>query len=199
MSSTLFRDFLFLALMAFVVMVIWMLPFLNPVAVDDDVEPPGNLIAYITWPKGNYDVDLWVHGPGELNAVGYSNKGGVLWNLLRDDLGNSPDATPINFENSYTRGIVPGHYIINVHCYQCAPDGLPMLVHVELSIKVTDDKITPLASTVVELRHNKEELTAIRFNLTGDGKIVPGSMNHVFKSIRSVASITSDSDDGGPF
>ena len=185
MSRTLFRDFLFLAMFVFVIMVVWMLPFLNPVATDDDVEPPGNLIAYITWPEGATDVDLWVHGPGEPNPVGYSNKGGVLWNLLRDDLGMRPDATPINFENSYTRGILPGHYIINVHCYTCPV--VPVKVHVELTIKVTDDKIEPLASTVVELQRNKEELTAIRFDLTSDGKIVPGSMNHVYQSLRTWA------------
>ncbi|RVC14735.1 hypothetical protein EN884_16150, partial [Mesorhizobium sp. M7A.F.Ca.AU.001.01.1.1] len=50
-------------------------------------EPPGNMIVHAVWPQGDTDVDLWVDGPGELVPVGYSNKGGLLWNLLRDDLG----------------------------------------------------------------------------------------------------------------
>ena len=52
--------------MGFVVMIIWMFPFLNPPAQEDQADPPGNVIVHITWPIGNNDVDLWVMGPGEV-------------------------------------------------------------------------------------------------------------------------------------
>ena len=43
--------------------------------------------------------------------VGYSNKGGLFFNLLRDDLGKYKDNSPINYEVSYSRGISEG----NIH------------------------------------------------------------------------------------
>ena len=108
MNRTTFRDLLMIMLLGFVFMIIAMVPHLNPPATEDDAEPPGNVIAHITWPEGNTDVDMWVTGPGELVPVGYSNKGGLLWNLLRDDLGhNGTDATDLNFENAFSRWITP--------------------------------------------------------------------------------------------
>jgi hypothetical protein len=70
------------------------------------------------WPDAaDTDVDLWVQGPGDV-PVGYSNKGGRLFNLLRDDLGLQSDAAKINYESSFSRGIVEGEYVINVHLYK---------------------------------------------------------------------------------
>lgn len=155
----------------------------------DDVEksqkePPGNMAVSIVWPVGNTDVDLWVIGPGEKNAVGYSNKGGVLFNLLRDDLGAVPDATGINYENAYTRGIVPGDYTINVHCYRCP--SLPIDVDVEISLNTGDGKgMKQLVTTRVNLIHDGQEKTAISFKMTKEGDIVPDSMNAVFRPLRS--------------
>lgn len=185
-SGVLFRDALFLMLMGFVALVIFMLPHLNPPAADANAEPPGNLIVHITWPEGNTDVDLWVDGPGELVPVGYSNKGGVLWNLLRDDLGAYPDATSVNYENAYTRGIVPGEYTINVHCYRCPQ--VPIMVDAEISVSTdTTGKggTVQIASAHVELRSNDQERTALRFTLTADGTVVPGSFSTVFRPLRS--------------
>jgi hypothetical protein len=189
-NRTTFRDLLMIMLLGFVFMIIAMIPHLNPPASEDDTEPPGNVIAHITWPQGNTDVDMWVFGPGEIVPVGYSNKGGTLWNLLRDDLGDGVDATDINYENSYTRGIIPGEYFVNVHCYRCPI--LPVPVDVEVSVKRLGSNgvktpIEIIATTQVVLHQNGEELTAIRFKLDKDGKLVPGSMNHVFKELRAMA------------
>lgn len=188
MNRTTFRDLLMLMLLGFVFMIVAMVPHLNPPATEDNTEPPGNVIAHITWPEGNTDVDLWITGPGEVRPVGYSNKGGLLWNLLRDDLGTSPDATPLNYENAYTRGITPGEYVINVHCYRCPV--LPVPVDVEVSVKRDNGNgaKTPLkiiATTRATLHQNGEELTAIRFKLTKDGELVPNSVNHVFQQLRA--------------
>lgn len=180
-----FRDLTLLMVLGFVVMLIWVLPFVTPPAKDDAAEPPGNLLVHILWPPGDSDIDLWVSGPGETTPVGYANKGGSLWNLLRDDLGNSRDATPLNYENAYTRGIVPGEYVINVHCYRCPT--LPQKVDVEVSQKTDDsDKssMKVLVTTSLQLFTDGQERTAIRFRLDDRGNLVPGSLNSVFMPLR---------------
>lgn len=187
MNSTIFRDVLLLLLLGFMAMVVWMLPHINPPAKDAEAEPPGNVIAHITWPEGNNDVDMWVTGPEEMQPVGYSNKGGLLWNLLRDDLGNSPDATSLNYENAFTRGIVAGEYIVNVHCYRCPITPVP--VQVEVSVKTENgnkSSMKILATTSVTLGIEGEEQTALRFRLTPEGELVPGSLNHVFRPLRAM-------------
>ena len=176
-----------LMLLGFVFMIVAMIPHLNPPAQENRAEPPGNLIVSISWPDGDTDVDLWVYGPGEPKPVGYSNKSGVLWNLLRDDLGKGNDLSGVNYENAFTRGVVAGEYIVNVHCYRCLI--LPIPVIVEISIKQknaydTNAQIKRLVNTRVVLMSNKEELTAIRFRLDNKGNIVPNSMNHVFRRLR---------------
>lgn len=173
-------------LLGFVFMIVAMIPHLNPPATEDKAEPPGNVIAHIVWPEGNTDVDLWVTGPGEVRPVGYSNSGGLLWNLLRDDLGTSPDATSINYENAYTRGVTPGEYIINVHCFRCPV--FPVPVDVEVSLKndgVGKAGLRIIATTQVVLQSKGEEVTALRFKLTEKGELVPNSVNHVFRPLRS--------------
>lgn len=182
-----FQDMLFLMVMGFAAFTVWMIPHLNDPSQLDDAEPPGNVIAAITWPVGNIDVDLWVDGPGEAAPVGYSNRNGLLWNLLRDDLGDAPDATSLNYENAYTRGVLEGEYIINVHCYRCA-GYLPFDIEVEISIKPDGTGKTPmrvLAATVVRMEKDHDQQTAVRFKLTKDGKIKPGTLNHIFEQLRS--------------
>jgi hypothetical protein len=186
MHKIVYRDMLFLMLLGFVAMVVWMLPFMNPPAKDAAADPPGNLIVAITWPAGNTDVDLWVMGPQEVRPVGYSNKGGILFNLLRDDLGNMPDATPLNYENAFTRGIIAGEYFVNVHCFRCPV--LPVPVDVEISVNTGEpgkNSLKAIATTRVELTRNGDEKTALRFRLTAEGKLVPDSMNSVFRPLRS--------------
>jgi hypothetical protein len=190
-----FRDVLMVYLLGFVFIIWAMLAFLNPPSNEQFAEPPGNLAVYIEWDEGDIDVDLWVTGPGEPTPVGYSNKSGVLWNLLRDDLGLRPDMTPSNFENAYTRGLIPGEYIINVHCYKCQGENLPVHVSVEVSVKRDDTSgmmidgrkpkvIDILATTQLKMLYDKQEKTAIRFRLTEEGDIVPGSMNNVYRRIK---------------
>jgi hypothetical protein len=171
--------------LGFVAMVVWLLPHVNPPAQSTDAVPPGNVIVAIAWAEGNTDIDLWVAGPGEIVPVGYSNKGGVLFNLLRDDLGNLPDATPLNYENAYSRGVVPGEYVVNVHCYRCPV--VPQKVDVEVSINTGGNgkSVKPVATTALELRANGQEKTALRFRLDASGNIEPRSMNNIFRPLRA--------------
>lgn len=153
----------------------------------EGITPPGNVTVFITWPEGNTDIDLWVTGPGEPFPVGYSNKGGVLWNLLRDDLGTSPDLSGVNMESSYSRGAPAGEYIVNVHCYRCPV--LPQKVNVEVSsskaVAGAAKGTVLLAAASLELKANGQERTAIRFSLDGKGDLVPGSINSVFRELRA--------------
>ncbi len=187
-TGIVFRDFSMLMVLGFVAMVVWLLPHINPPADSSEAEPPGNLIVAVTWPEGDTDIDLWVTGPGELNPVGYSNKGGVLFNLLRDDLGDRPDATPLNYENAYSRGIVPGEYIVNLHCYRCPV--VPQKVHIEVSINNSKSRkgTKRVAGTSLELTANGQEKTALRFKLDGRGKVEPNSLNAVFRPLRAAKS-----------
>lgn len=180
---TLMGDTYLNMLVVFVMLVIIMLPFLNPPADTPGMPPPGNLIAAIAWRDGPIDVDLWVDGPRDTRPVSYRRKNGTIWNLLRDDRGI--DAGLINYENAFTRGLVAGEYTVNVHCYSCPP-GEPIEVEVEISVNnslnAVNNATLPILTTRVRLLP-KQEMTAARFMLTEDGKLVPGSVHNVFTSL----------------
>ena len=187
-TGTVFRDVIMLALAGFIAMVILILPHLNPrgEAAAENTQPPGNVIVEARWPDDlNSDVDLWVEAPGDI-PVGYSNKGGAVFNLLRDDLGNRVDATDINYEVSYARGIVPGEYTVNVHLYRNPADVLPIPVTVVTSVKKTPDaRARQLLASHIELIREGEELTVYRFRLTEDGDLVPGSVHSLQRHLRA--------------
>jgi len=191
-GGTVFRDVIMLALMGFVVIVVLLLPHINPSKEKEnvDINPPGNVIVEIQWPdNADTDVDLWVQGPGDV-PVGYSNKGGILFNLLRDDLGHSGDATKINYENSFSRGIVEGEYTVNVHLYRDVSKSLPIKVIVVVSVKSNpDDSAKQILTRTIELQHIGQEITVFRFELDEYGKLDVESVNDFHKSLRSGRSI----------
>jgi hypothetical protein len=183
-----FRDIITLALCGFVSMVVMILPHLNPAAKAAAVEAvgaPGNVIVEIRWPDGHdADVDLWVQAPGDV-PVGYSNKGGAIFNLLRDDLGRVGDPTNQNYEISFSRGLPPGEYTANVHLYR-NPTGQPVEVTVAVSAKPTvQSSARPLLTTKVMLRREGEEQTAFRFVLDDAGKLKQDSVHNLYKPLRA--------------
>jgi hypothetical protein len=185
-----FRDIITLALCGFVSMVVMILPHLNPSAkadAIDSVASPGNVIVEIRWPDGHdADVDLWVQAPGDI-PVGYSNKGGAIFNLLRDDLGRVGDPTNQNYEISFSRGLPPGEYTANVHLYR-NPSGQPVDVTMAVSVKANvQSSARPLLSTKLTLRREGEELTGFRFVLNEDGKLQAGSVHNLYKPLRAAA------------
>jgi hypothetical protein len=186
-TNTVFRDVIFLALAGFVAMVLLLLPHLNPPATASEGMPaPGNVIVEISWSdKVDADVDLWVQAPGD-TPVGYSNKGGVLFNLLRDDLGGQSDVTNVNYEVSYSRGIEPGEYVVNVHLYRDMSNQLPLPVVVSVSVKTSAQVAAKrILTTKVFMEHQGQETTAFRFELLANGKLVPGSVHDLPKALRS--------------
>jgi hypothetical protein len=187
-GGTVFRDVVMLALAGFVVLVIMLLPHLNPPGAKtaDDTTPPGNVIVEVRWPDGiDADVDLWVQAPGDV-PVGYSNKGGAAFNLLRDDLGSRVDVTGLNYETSYSRGIVPGEYTVNLHLYRNPSRTYPVPVTVVTSVKRRADLAARqlLASKALLVREG-EEMTVYRFRLSEAGALVAGSVHSLDKPLRA--------------
>lgn len=186
-DATVFRDVILLALLGFVTIVVLLLPHLNPPTVDQQASPAaGNLVVEVRWDDGiDADVDLWVEAPGDV-PVGYSNKGGHIFNLLRDDLGHKGDVTGLNYEMAFSRGAPAGDYTINLHLYRHNSGPLPMSAVVVIGIKLSPD--APLRSIVterVDLAHQGQEVTVARFSLDDIGSVVPGSLHDLPRRLRS--------------
>jgi len=186
-SGTVFRDVIMLALAGFVAIVILLLPFINPQAKQtDDGKSPGSVVIEVQWADGlDADVDLWVQAPGDV-PVGYSNKGGAIFNLLRDDLGKISDVTDLNYEVSFSRGVPAGEYTVNLHMYRGLGVTYPVPVKVVASVKKTPAAPTKqiLVSTV-ELRREGQEMTVFRFRLDEHGDLAPGSVHSLYRELRA--------------
>jgi hypothetical protein len=191
-TLTVWLDTALLMLGGFVLMTTLMMTVMNPPAKaseTDGVTAPGNVTVETQWPdKLDADVDLWVQAPGDV-PVGYSNKSGKVFDLLRDDLGMAQDMTESNHEVAYSRGAPAGEYVVNVHMYRGVNVTYPVPVKVIVSVKPdTAKSAAPLATTTVQLRKPNQELTAVRFKLDSTGQLVPGSINSIFKPLRVAAS-----------
>jgi hypothetical protein len=185
-EGTVFRDVIMLALMGFVVIVVLLLPHLNPpVKASEDTSPPGNLIVEVRWPDDqDTDVDLWVEAPGD-RPVGYSNKGGAVFNLLRDDLGFQGDPTNLNYEVAFSRGFVAGEYTVNLHLYQDRSRRLPVDVTVSVGVKrKPQDPVERIDVRNVTMRNVGQEATVVRFALDQDGRLVQGSKHELPQRLR---------------
>jgi hypothetical protein len=187
-SSTVFRDVIMLALVGFVALVIIMLPHIQPpgAKTTSEITAPGNVIVEVRWPdEVDADVDLWVQAPGDL-PVGYSNKGGAVFNLLRDDLGMRADVTGLNYETSYSRGIPPGEYTVNLHLYRNPSQLYPVHATVVTSVKRdTQERAEQLLASKVLLLSEGEETTVYRFRLTEAGDLVAGSVHSLSRELRA--------------
>jgi hypothetical protein len=190
-TLTVWLDTALLMLGGFVLMTMLMMTVMNPPAKaseTDGVTAPGNVTVEMQWPdKLDADVDLWVQAPGDV-PVGYSNKSGKVFNLLRDDLGKAQDMTDYNYEVAYSRGDPAGEYVVNAHMYHGTNVSYPIPVKITVNVKRDSSKsATPLATTTIELRKPNQELTALRFRLDSNGQLVPGSVNSLFKGLRVAA------------
>ena len=184
-SGVVFRDMIMLALMGFVTIVILIIPYINPVAKPVQKEQaPGNVIVEIRWPDElNTDVDLWVQGPGD-RPVGYARQSGRIFNLLRDDLGHRRDASKLNYEISYSRGVLPGEYTVNVHLFSNIARVYPVPVSVIVSVKTSaDEPARQILASKVSLAYVNQETTVFRFRLNREGQLVPGSVHSIPRSL----------------
>jgi hypothetical protein len=187
-TLTVWLDTALLMLGGFILMTVLLIAVVNPPAKSSEStgEPaPGNVIIEAQWADQlDADVDLWVQGPGDA-AVGYSNKSGRLFNLLRDDLGKAQDMTDFNYEVAYSRGTPAGEYVVNIHMYRSVGVSYPVTVKVVASLRQdAGSSSQQLVSTTVQLRHENQELTALRFRLDAKGALVADSVNNLFKELR---------------
>ena len=188
-DGTVFRDVIMLALLGFVTIVVLLLPHLNPpVKAKEAAEPPGTIVVEVRWPdESNADVDLWVEAPGDV-SVGYSNKGGRVFNLLRDDLGQIDDASGLNYEMAFSRGMPAGEYTVNLHLYANRDGVQPVPAKVRIGIKRSaDSNLTEIARADIELARVGQEITVARFRLDASGALVPGSLHDLQRPLRAAS------------
>src|SRR5215469_18419115 len=147
-----FRDMLFLLVFAYLVISAVALAYVSKNKDESKgAAAPGNVIVELNWPPSyDDDVDLWVQGPGDV-PVGYSNKSGVIFNLLRDDLGHSGDPVSMNYEIAYGRGIWPGEYTVNAHLYRSVDHRFPIPVHATVSVHDAQGHVRRILESTAEL------------------------------------------------
>src|SRR5215469_10649982 len=169
-----FRDMLFLLVFAYLVISAVALAYVSKNKDESKgAAAPGNVI-----------VDLRVQGPGDV-PVGYSNKSGVIFNLLRDDLGHSGDPNSMNYEVAYGRGHWPGEYTVNAHLYRSSDQKFPIPVVTKVALQAPNGEVKDMLKSTVELSHVGQETTIFRFSLDDKGELVPGSVNRLHKGLRS--------------
>ena len=187
-TNVVFRDIILLTLTGFIAMVILLIPFINPpTEKTDSSQPPGNVIVELFWDNDrDVDIDLWVKAPDDI-PVGYSNQGGLFFNLLRDDLGKYKDSTPINYEVSYSRGINEGIYITNLHLYREDENPfMPINAKLVVSIVNPDTKERKqILKSQKTLKKVGEEITIFQFKLDKKGNLDKNSINNNFVRLRS--------------
>src|SRR6266851_8495252 len=181
-----FRDMLFLLVFMYLLIGGIALAHVHKKAEESKgAKPPGNVIVELHWDRGvDADVDLWVQGPGDV-PVGYSNKGGAIFNLVRDDLGHSGDPNSMNYEVAYGRGRWPGEYVVNAHLYRSADRKFPVKVMAKVDMQTREGQVKNLMQSAVELTHVGQEATIFRFRLDDKGELVQGSLNRLHKDLRS--------------
>lgn len=185
--AVVWRDVSLLTLAGFLLIVVLVLPFVNIPGEDEEATPPGNVSVEISWDaESDGDVDLWVKAPGD-QAVGYSQKSGKIFNLLRDDLGVSNDILGVNYEHAYSRGIPSGEYIVNLHWFREGTTHDYQTVNVVVKLHGPNGKRT-IGKTTVKLDTVREEVTAFRFVLDEDSNLVDGSVHSDFIPIRQQVS-----------
>ena len=187
-SNVVFRDIILLTLTGFISMVVLLVPFINPPTEKvDSSSPPGNVIVELFWDnERDVDIDLWVKAPGDI-PVGYSNQGGLFFNLLRDDLGKYKDNTPVNYEVSYSRGISEGIYAVNIHLYREDKSPFqPIVAKLVISIINPDTKARKqILKSEKLLKDVGAEITIFQFALDKKGNLDKDSINNNFVKLRS--------------
>ena len=181
-----FRDMLFLLVFAYLVIGAVALAHVRKKQEEvSGASPPGSVIVDIHWDdKIDADIDLWVQAPGDV-PVGYSNKAGMIFNLLRDDLGHSGDPVSMNYEIAYGRGLWAGEYTVNAHLYRSADNHFPVPVIAKVQVRGSDGIVKNLLQSAVQLDHVGQETTVFRFQLDEKGHLVPGSLNRIHKDLRA--------------
>lgn len=175
-----YRDVL-LALSAVIsAVVLFALPNINPPAKPetDNVRPAGQIAITVCWKKAPIDIDTWGMAPGEDKPVGFSNRSGKVLSLLRDNRGDTGGSSPANCEAMFARDLQAGEYTFNLFGFSVSEG---TTVHVEIGIG--KDASSMHVYTYDIPIANRQERTVMRFMVDGQGDVVPGSINNVFRPL----------------
>ncbi|MEM6998924.1 MAG: hypothetical protein AAF419_03690 [Pseudomonadota bacterium] len=185
-----FTDLLFNSLLAFTLLFLITILFLNPPAKKGIIDPKAEYIITVKWDDNSPDdVDTWVKGPSE-GVVWFRNPEVGLIHLDRDDRGLSKDTilvdgveitNPLNQEVVTIRGNVPGEYIVNVHYYNSKT---LRQANVEVRAIKVNPQLRVLYYGTLVLDKKGEEKTAVRFTVDATGKV--SNVNTLNKSIVEV-------------
>jgi hypothetical protein len=182
-NHIIYRDAITLILVILIASVALMLNYLADASTETsgEMDSPGSIVAAVHWDAGNIDVDMWLLGPNETTPVFFSNRGGINWDLLRDDLGQVNDSGDLNYENAFTRGAPEGEYIINLVCYKCTAQYLPVHAHLQVQERVSEGAALAVVADVdVTLVRHGQEITAIRFLVGPDGRVIRDSISTIY-------------------
>jgi hypothetical protein len=187
-EGTVFRDVVLLALAGFLAVLLLVLPHVAKPGerASEESRAPGRVMVEIRRPDDiDADVDLRVKAPGDV-PVGYSSRSGLVFDLLRDDLGRHTDPSEVDHEVACGRGRPAGAYAVDVHLHRNASGTFPVPVTVVVSVR--GDPRAPMRRLLAErvtLSRVGEERTVFRFRLDADGHPVPGSVHAVPVPLRS--------------
>lgn len=129
------------------------------------------------------DIDLWVQAPDN-KPVGYSNKEGPVFNLVRDDLGTVYAMDKENRERACARFLPDGDYSVNIHLYH---RDVPLPINVDVAVSAVNPStadMTELFKRNVKIEHDGQELTVIRWKMVG-GQVVAGTENDIPIALRN--------------
>ena len=176
-AGVVFRDAMFLLILGMVASLFLINLLINPKS-EKQAEIPiqDEVVIQAFWPSGTaYDVDLWVMGPDKIPVGWGHHETTSAVNLERDDRGIINDASDVNYEMIAVRKRLAGEYVVNVHLYNPYSEPLPVPVTVNV---VGKEDLGEIYSGVVLINQWPREVTAVRFSLGEDGKLVAGSVNH---------------------
>lgn len=190
-TGTMLSDVLFNPGMIFVILFILILSFINPPKKTTNeavVKMPGNIMIWIRWADYvDIDVDLWAKSPKD-RPVGYSNRAGDTFNLLRDDLGTSRDTTKLNYEVMFGRDMPDGRYTVNVHLFRNASELTEVPVDADVFISYGSRSL-PIVKKKIVLKFVGQEITVVNFVLE-NGKLI-GEPDDTYTPLRSDTSMGS--------
>jgi hypothetical protein len=178
-----YRDLLMALLVVYMAMAVLALVAVTQSKTTAAAVSPGNVMIQMWWTPGtDADVDLWVEAPGDV-AVGYSNRSGKTFNLLRDDTGRGSDPMSQNYELAVGRGTPAGEYTVNAHLYRSRDRQMPLEARLSVTVQNGGEPAEILSETIL-LTHEGDEQTAFRFSLSDQGELRAGSVHHIHKPIR---------------
>ncbi len=185
--NRLFLDVILGAFGLFLVLLVIAIIWINdPTDLENETKLPGSLSIELFWPdKLPVDIDMWVRAP-DADPVGYSRKSGMIFNLLRDDLGTIGDIAPANMEHVFSRGITPGDYVVNAHFYRDnRADTGPILLTLIITLKHDGKDPIKVHTKTITIDRQNIEMTLVRFTIKKDGSFDYKSINQVPIKIRS--------------